>query len=199
MAQKRLDYIPAAQLNAVNSSVPYALTEPITGLGIPGTGLNLGDYLDLTLAEATNLSSTSLPLYEGRYVFVKVDSGATAANVKRGTIAMWTTIAKGDFTVTSFDKALAADLTIGVFLNSITPGYYGFIQVLGRASVLAGTLTATPAVGDPVIVTTAGVVDVPTGNVLTFALLGQYIGKALQALSNASIGQMKIEIPFAEF
>lgn len=199
MAQKRLQFIPAATINAVNNATPYAFTEPITGLPIPGSGLVLGDYCDLSLAEAASYSTTALPLYEGRYQFVLVDSGATAANVKRGTIAMWTTVAKTDFCVTSYDKALAASLTIGVFLNAITPGNYGFIQVAGRATVLPGTLTATGAVGDPVIATTAGVVDVPSGNVLTFALLGQYIGKALQVLTSATAGQMKIEIPFGSY
>jgi hypothetical protein len=84
--------------------------------------------------------------------------------------------------VTSFDQ-VAAGTAIPVrpvvFLNSITPGNYGFIQELGTATVLGNaTLTGTPAAG--VLIQPkaggAGTVDVPT---VTTAVLNTSIGLAI--------------------
>jgi hypothetical protein len=53
--------------------------------------------------------------------------------------------------VTSYDQAIGvAGLRPVVFLNSITPGNYCFVQELGVATVLGKTgLTATPAISAP--------------------------------------------------
>jgi hypothetical protein len=84
--------------------------------------------------------------------------------------------------VTSFDQ-VAAGTAIPVrpvvFLNSITPGNYGFIQELGTATVLGNaTLTGAAAVG--VLIQPkaagAGTVDVPT---VTTAVLNTSIGLAI--------------------
>lgn len=202
MALKRLDYIPQA-LNLANSPNGYAFTEPVTGITIPGGGLNPGDLIRLTLSEATALSTglgAANALYEGQYQWVQVDSGATAGNVKRGTIACLTTVAKGNAVVTDYAHALANNLIIGVFLNSITPGNWGWIQISGRASVLgAASFTATPAIGDVVVVTTLGVVtDNTQSGTITYALLYQAVGIAETLPATASIFQVKMTIPSAQ-
>jgi len=214
-------------LNNVNSSSESAITDPDTGQAIYAGGLNLGDYTDFDNAIAASLSyTTNGILYEGRYRYVQVDSGATAANVKTGTVGyarsgqtlktavitsagsgqtngattlnanagsgggsgavLSVTIAGGLITsvsvtnggagyvspptftvaqggtpgtivgqlgvgvnlVTSADQALAGVATaagIGpvhpvVFLNSITPGNFGFVQEMGVATVLSGAV-----------------------------------------------------------
>jgi hypothetical protein len=61
--------------------------DPISGQPYASGGLNLGDYFDATNDEAAagSYQANGL-LFAGRYRFVQVDSGATAANVKTGTV-----------------------------------------------------------------------------------------------------------------
>lgn len=94
MPAKRLEFIKGP-LDAANDTSAGAFTDPITGQLVPGGGLILGDYFDLTDAEALKNcqftiqgpSSGAVPLYGGRYRRVRLDPGATAANVSRGTAA----------------------------------------------------------------------------------------------------------------
>jgi hypothetical protein len=247
--------------NNGNFTSPTALTDVRTGQPFAAGGLNLGDFFDATNQEAFQGSyTTNGTLFSGRYRFVQVDSGATAANVKTGTVgylrngtfvqsvvitgagsgqtagtynvaanagnggtgaliqvvvgsagtvtsatvlqggygyssvptftlvtggSVGTVVAQLNTTpnlVTSFDQ-VAAGTAIPVrpivFLNSITPGNYGFIQELGTATVLGNaTLTGTPAAG--VLIQPkaggAGTVDVPT---VTTAVLNTSIGLAI--------------------
>jgi hypothetical protein len=203
--------------NNANFTSPTALTDPRTGQPFPAGGLNLGDYFDATNQEAKQGSyTTNGLLFAGRYRYVHVDSGATAANVKTGTVGYLragsyitsvvitsagsgqtagtytvaanfgnggtgaiiqvvvgsagtvtsATVVQGGYgytaaptftlvtggsvgtvvaqlnttpnVVTSADQGLPKAGRQVVFLNSITPGNYGFIQELGTASVLAG-------------------------------------------------------------
>ena len=214
--------------NNANFTSPTGLTDSATGQPVAAGGLNLGDYFDATNAEAANASySANGILYSGRYRLVQVDSGATAANVKTGTVGYLrqggsgavksviitvpgTTAVTGTYTIAATlgsgggagaviqvvasggaitsvtvlnggygynsvptfsltttgttGGTVAAQLdttpnivtsadqvgTTGVqvhpvaFLNSITPGNFGFIQELGTATLLASTsVTAT--------------------------------------------------------
>ena len=73
--------------NNANFTSPTAMSDPITGQPYASGGLNLGDYFDATSDEAKIASYTvNGLLFEGRYRYVNVDSGATAANVKTGTV-----------------------------------------------------------------------------------------------------------------
>lgn len=73
--------------NNCNFTSPTALTDLRTGQPFAAGGLNLGDYFDATNDEAASGSyTTNGTLFAGRYRFVQVDSGATAANVKTGTV-----------------------------------------------------------------------------------------------------------------
>jgi hypothetical protein len=163
-------------VNAANDTSPSYFTDLRTGQPVLAGGLNLGDYFDLTNKEANQLSySTNGVLYAGRYRRVQVDSGATAANVKTGTIGLMPSLAvvgNNPFggknppcnIVTSYDQAIggADSLRPVVFLNSITPGNYGFVQELGIATVLFKTgLTGTPTIGGVVNSVATGLVDCP--------------------------------------
>jgi hypothetical protein len=217
--------------NNANFTSPTALSDPISGQYYASGCLNVGDYFDATGDEAMTASYlTNGVLYSGRYRFVQVDSGATAANVKTGTVGyvrsgstMKTVITTnvgsggtaGTYTINAttgsgggagaqisitvgsagtitaasvlnpgygyvspplfnvnttatgltggavvgqlgcgMNIVTSADVAIGtasltnagigpihpvVFLNSITPGNYGFVQELGVATVLAGS------------------------------------------------------------
>jgi hypothetical protein len=73
--------------NNANFTSPTGLTDPSSGQPVAAGGLNLGAYFNATNSEAANASyATNGILYSGRYRLVQVDSGATAANVKTGTI-----------------------------------------------------------------------------------------------------------------
>lgn len=152
-------------LNAANDTSPTYFTDSRTQQTIYAGGLNLGDFFDLTEAEANNLSyKTTGTLHAGRYRRVQVDSGATASNVKTGAIGLMVAGGQPQLNlVTSYDKGIIGAHAV-IYLNAITPGNYGYVQELGIANVLCGaTLTKSgPATGDLVNSTTLGVLDDPT-------------------------------------
>lgn len=152
-------------LNGANDTSPTYLTDVRTGQTIYAGGLNLGDFFDLTEAEANNLSyKTTGTLHAGRYRRVQVDSGATASNVKTGAIGLMVAGGQPQLNlVTSYDKGIIGAHAV-IYLNAITPGNYGYVQELGIANVLCGaTITKSgPATGDLVNSTTLGVLDDPT-------------------------------------
>jgi len=84
--QGTLNYLPR-YLNAVNSTTATAASDPVTGTAI-ATGTGAGLYFDVDDPTAASVSNTAIGLlYGGRYRMVQVDSGATVANVKPGTVA----------------------------------------------------------------------------------------------------------------
>jgi hypothetical protein len=243
-------------VNNMNSVSPSGQTDNMTGYPYEGGGLNLGDYFDLTNDEAATASyTTNGLLYSGRYRYVQVDSGATAANVKTGTVGYMrlgstvksvvvltqgsgqtvgtyqiastggggtgaiiqvvvasatsitasvvsggygytsvptftlatggtpgTVVAQLNSTpniVTSADVATNAVRPV-VFLNSITPGNYGFIQELGTATVLA-TASQTQAANQFAIVKSSSADGTMTASSATF---GPYaIGSVLDPIT----------------
>lgn len=197
-------------LNAANDTSASGMTDQYTGYPYNAGGLNLGDYFDLTSQEAfRNCKPSVATLYCGRYRRIQVDSGATAANVKTGTIGLLASQAAASIDigniggalpvsmniVTSFDKGIGSSTTVRpvVFLNSITPGNFGWVQELGVASVLGkATLTdTTPLAGDVVISSTNGLVDDPTqSTTLTYTLYAQIIGVAYDIPLNGSTGKL---------
>lgn len=183
-------------LNACNDTSPTGLTDPRTGIAYYAGGLNLGDYFDLTEAEAASLSYTTLPavvLHAGRYRRIQVDSGATASNVKTGTIGLMGAGQQPQLNrVTSYDKGIIGAHVV-VFLNAITPGNFGFVQEMGIASCLCGaTLTkTTPATGDVLTYTTLGVVQDTTAQTIDPANLGV----ALSAPSPNTLCLTMLDLP----
>jgi len=178
-------------LNAANSTSSTGNTDLRTGLAIQGGNLVPGDYFDLTNKEANDLSyQTNGVLYAGRYRWVQVDSGATASNVKTGTIGLMPSLAVVSLNrfgtrnppcniVTSYDQAigLSTDVRPVIFLNAITPGNWGFIQELGIETVLgAATFAGTPAIGAIVNSTTSGLATVPSA---TTAVVTTSLGIAI--------------------
>lgn len=170
-------------------------------------GLVQGDYFDLTTTEALQLSATATgTLYSGRYRYVKVDSGATAANVKTGTIGLMPSLAAigngtsvaspSENVVTSYDQGLATGLHPVVFLNSITPGNYGFVQEQGVATVLgtAAIQKASPAIGDLINSAASGLADDPT----TQTVGPLYIGKAIDLPKPGVKYRVQLQLPVVQ-
>lgn len=162
-------------LNACNDTSPSGMTDLRTGQPLMAGGLNLGDYFDLTEQEANQLSYTATgTLHSGRYRRVQVDSGATASNVKTGTIGLMVAGGQPQINlVTSYDKGIVGAHPV-IFLNAIAPGNYGFVQELGIAMILCGATLqkAAPATGDMLISTTLGVAQDPTLQEYVPALMG---------------------------
>lgn len=178
-------------LNDADFTSSTGQTDLRTGLPLQGGNLVLGDYFDVTEAEANQLSDSDVgTLHTGRYRFVKVDSTATAANVKTGTVGLMSTLAQGLNVVTSFDKGLGAGLHQVIFLNSITPGNYGFVQELGDASILMGG-TGTGAAGTAVYATTNGVGTSTAGS-------DKQIGIAEEALGTNALKRILMTTPVVQ-
>lgn len=186
-------------LNAANFSSPSGLTDLRTGNPQYAGGLNVGDYFDLTEAEALQLSSTTIgTLHAGRYRFIQVDSAATAASVKTGTVGLMKSLALGPNVVTSLDVGLgggATPVTSGkaravVFLNTITPGNYGFVQEQGDANVLFGA-TASGGAGTPVFAAATGVGSSSATN-------GIILGGAEGTLSISVLNRVLLDLPLVQ-
>lgn len=177
MPLQPITFTGSLALNACNDTSPSSFTDLRTGQPVMAGGLNVGVYFDPTEAEANQLSyTTNGTLHAGRYRRVQVDSGATASNVKTGTIGYMVAGGQPQLNlVTSYDKAIVGAHGV-VFLNSITPGNYGFVQEIcgGVGTVLCGaTLTKSgPATGDLLNATTLGVADDPTVQELVPASIG---------------------------
>jgi hypothetical protein len=251
--------------NNANFTSPSGLTDMASGQPVNAGGLNLGDYFDATNEEAANASyAANGRLYAGRYRLVQVDSGATAANVKTGTIGFLRTgggsgsvksviitvpgtaavagtytinatagnggtgaviqvvVAGGAITsatvlnggygynsvptfsltttdttggtvvaqldsspniVTSADQisATATGVRPVVFLNSITPGNYGFIQELGTATVLNATTAAQVAQQFAIVTPGTGLMAASATTLTTYT-----IGQVLDAVASVT-------------
>jgi hypothetical protein len=74
-------------LNNANFPTQSGLQDVRTGQDFPAGGLSAGDYFDVTEKEANSVSALSVGLlHSGRYRLVQLDSSATTANVKTGTV-----------------------------------------------------------------------------------------------------------------
>jgi hypothetical protein len=203
-------------LNASNDTAASGMADQYTSFPYNAGGLNLGDYFDLTSQEAfRNCKPATGILYFGRYRRIQVDSGATAANVKTGTIGLMASQAAASLDVgniggklpvsanivTSFDKAIGNSTVLRpvVFLNAITPGNFGWVQELGVATVLGKTTlqNTTPLIGDTIITSASannGTVDDPTqSTTLTYALYGNILGIAYDIPGNNALFRVLLD------
>jgi len=180
-------------LNACNDTSESGVTDPVTGQTMFIPDLYAGDYFDLTEAEANALSyTTNGTLHAGRYRRVQVDSGATAANVKVGTVGnMNCAIAPLTFNiVTSADVNTAWNgLHPVVFLNTVTPGNWCFVQELGLATVLGAANVGTTTVGQIEVVTTGGVVT----SSATFTVAT--VGLSVENSQNSKLFKVIMDVP----
>lgn len=154
-------------INNVNVATLGEINSVLNAAGVTvnyGSQGDLGKRIVFTEAEVANYTyATNGTLYGGIYQAVLVDSGATAANVARGKVAFLKVSGASTYSVTDQANADSVNLVAGVFLNSITPGNYGIIQVAGKVSVKVTTVTSH-ALGVALVVgaTGDGTVDVAT-------------------------------------
>jgi hypothetical protein len=148
--------IPPVRLNATNGdAVPGGYLSTKTGSAIaPGQeGQKVylgGDEIKYDPAVGT--------LYDGAYQYVEFESQANSLMAyARGQIVFWK--AMPSFLVTNLNIfGLLDGNQAGIVLNTVSYGYYWWIQVSGLASVLfsSSQSQSTPAVKDLVVHVTGG-------------------------------------------
>ena len=273
-------------LNNANFTSQSGMSDPVSSQPYNSGGLNLGDYFDVTNDEASSLSYQSNGLlFEGRYRLILLDSGASAANVKTGTVgyvrsgstvnrvaitnagtggtpgvyvvnatpgsgggsgaqitvtvgsggtitaAVVTQAGVGYVSAPSFNVATptsaaastvqaalgispnvvtSADVALGgnaalagvgpvrpvVFLNSITPGQYGFVQELGTATVLSGSGKTGATVGQYALVDSTaknGTMDSETTTAGIYV-----IGKLVDVQTSGNPFKIIMEVPVVQ-
>jgi len=153
MLTKQADRLTAKFLNDVNDSASGGAVVSVPA-GAPSpqvSQLQPGDRIVLDDATALALSDTAVgTLYGGVYMYAGTLSGATASYV-RGKIAFYRSNelpggATQGYIVTSDANPTTAvpGYIAGVFINALTAGNFGWIQVAGTASVFFdATLTAS--------------------------------------------------------
>lgn len=130
---------------------PTGLTDVRTLQPELGGGMNVGDYFDLTESEAQQISPA---LHAGRYRFVAIDVGATAANMVQGAVLGW---APG---------SQVAQLGINTVGSGQTAGTYNIVGSGGGATTQA-TIQVVIGSGGTIISATvlnggAGYTSTPT-------------------------------------
>lgn len=146
---------------AADGGTINGVNDPVAGGSSPASNLSggtanaqnlragqVGFTVELNTEQALALSDTSVgTLYAGWYMYVK---SATAG--VRGCAAFISSLANGgDYTVTG-DSATAATLLrpVGIYLNTVTAGYYTWIQIRGLASLQFVTAITNETDGYPV-------------------------------------------------
>lgn len=191
--ENKTQYVVTAKLNTVDDATAGGGVASYAGGSgrCPGA---LGSIVYLDTDNPTFYDSTVGTLYPGGYQRVHLVS-TTVQAAARGRVAYWV-----DPTSSTVPFDVTADATdgnqAGVFLNAITAGNYGYIQVEGLASVLFvnGITKATPAKKDLVYCTAgAGTGDVlADATQVTSPILRRKLGIAEAAPTADTISLVKL-------
>lgn len=143
-------------INNMNSVSPSGQTDNQTGFPYEGGGLNPGVYFDITNDEAASASDTTNGLlFSGRYRYVLVDSGATAAYVRTGTVGY---MRSGSTVASAVTVNAGSGLTNGSYQVAATVGSGG-----GSGAILGINVAGGVIVGNPSVVNAGfGYVSAPT-------------------------------------
>lgn len=131
-------------------------------------------YIDESTALALSNAAVGT-LYAGAFQMVKFS--ATPVSYKRGQIVFWDlSVDESIFQITNDESAVPpGDYKAGIVINAdtgqtggIDPGNFGFIQIMGKASVkFRAVLSDAGAIGSPVWIAAAGAgADNATADVL---------------------------------
>ena len=123
-----------------------------------GSQTRVGDRLVLGAVDALAMSDLTVgTLYNGLYQYVQ--TSASTATPTLGHLAFWdTSVADSLYRVTPDETdAMGVENAAGVYINTLTKGYYWWIQIAGRATaVFANPLTGAPAIGSAVYAAAVG-------------------------------------------
>jgi len=189
--QSNTQRVVTGKLNTVNDLSPGGALVAKTGTGYaPG---QVGQRIYFS-HEEVKYDSAIGTLYGGGFQYVKTDPAAQTS-ITRGRIAFWYDMVNYIVTPDAVDGNHA-----GVFLNTVTNGYYCYIQYSGKASLLfdAALAKTTPAVKDLVVQKSAAntgdvVADATT---VTGSILKRRMGVAYEA---PVAGQIKLVELYEDF
>lgn len=197
-------FINAKYINATNDSqVGGAVVAAPSGVQISQGQQTLpGDRIVVDDATALALSATATgTLYGGIYMYVQTLSSSTAAPAV-GTAAFFRAADVGvQYMVTADGQPSAAvpAFIAGVFVNAITKGNYGWIQLAGVATVQFDAAAPTDATaGRPVFAkispTTPGAFDsgISVTIATTVTQLPLILGTAIETPTNAGLKKVLI-------
>ena len=170
-------------LNGMNSPYQSGQGDSQTGFPYAGGGLNAGDYFDLTNDEAAGASNTATGLcFAGRYRYVQVDSGATAAYVKTGTVGY---IRAGSSVKNVVVLTQGSGQTVGTYQVAANVGSGG-----GYGAVIQVIVTSAAAITVSVVNGGFGYVSPPTFTLATGGTVGTVVaqlGVGMNVVTSADI------------
>lgn len=201
---KQAEQLSAKWLNTTNDasqggaivSLPTGITGPAVSATTPGDRICLDDATALALSDTAGTGT----LWGGIYEYVQTLSTATAAPAI-GTAAFFRATDIGATTGLNYLVSSDANPTTaiptyfqGVFINAITKGNFGWIQLQGIANCLFDSAVTAAAAGTTVSVKVSAAVastfdNGPVASVITTAaLVGVAVGlPAVSVLSKVAI------------
>ena len=195
MLTKQADFLTAKYLNDVNDaasggvivSLPTGVQSPAVSQTIPGDRIVLDDATALALSDTTIGT-----LYGGIYMYVQAKT--TTLAIALGGIAFWKQADVGTAYIVYGDALPAAatpSFIAGIFINAITSGNYGWVQIAGVASVLfAAAITAT-TVGS-LVTAKVSATGAENGATVTQETVASQIGVSIQTAAAATVSQVAI-------
>jgi len=145
----QIERMVSSKLNVANDVLPGQSVASGTGQaqygGVRGNRVALGP-------DEIRFDSPTGTLFGGIYQYVLTASGAAAAPARGLAAFSDLSVAENLFQVTSDAKPTTAIPTLiqGVFLNAITKGNFGWIQIAGRASCLFDSAVSGAVAGNMV-------------------------------------------------
>ena len=196
-------------LNDVNDSVVGgAITALPTTQANQGQQNIPGDRIILDAATALALSDTTIgTLYSGVYQYVNVSATHNKTAAVRGCAAFWvplsSTVLESQYLV-SIDAQPSTTVPTafaGVFINVITLGNYGWLQISGLASCLFDSSLTATADGNWVSIKVSSAVAscFDCGAVAGVVTLAGYIGTALGAPSTSAVSTVYLTRGFGRW
>jgi hypothetical protein len=187
-----------------------------------GSGVRPGDRIILGHADALALSDTSNvgTLYGGLYQYVKMYLSSTAASVRGKLAFRYTTLntnAEDQLHQVTADESMGQGVNCraGVFINVLTKGNYGWIQIAGKVTLFfKASLTGTAADGVGVYAAAVGSGEPGKVDVLAGADMGnntalyygivdnmikRFVGVALGAPSNNNLTLVDMPIRYISY
>jgi hypothetical protein len=182
-------------LNGVNVASVGQLNLLLSAAAIPGgvpnygSGFDVGDRIDMRATDFLSGSryfvAATGTLFGGIYQLVKTDSTSLGANLALGKVAFLknTTAGRQAFTVIDESVATANTEVAGIFLNTVTPGNFTFIQIAGDVNIQlkTGLSNGAPAEGDALFAGggSGTIDDLTPGVTFNTVQLSRYLGVAL--------------------
>ncbi len=208
MGRTVVGYIGANGLNNMASTSPSGSVEALTGLPI-STGLNVGDFRELTAGQAklySYKSGTSYPwgqLYDGTYMWVQLDPTVTTDPIPMNTAVSWLASSEDGVaatqvtTLNTTSNADFAGITIDSNFGKTHP--YAFIQLTGKVYAQFDA-TAASAFADVISLSTGTQGSVTKTGAASNATNGLTVGISLVGTGVASARNLiRITRPQARF